>query len=337
MVGDDDVPRSTYQGRESCIAFASEISTDVRAAGHSQRGMESMAAIAVRGSHERHPACCHSFSCAVRDVAFARDATVIQPKGIPFSDNASHSAIRAAQILLVNNASTPTALPLITRFLLPRTPAAASRMRQHGQHGWIPSVLHMLLRIALEPLLNHTALSHHISPSLPLNPQSLAAAISPEALVGVSIGAAASTGASTGGSGGGSGGGEEVLAGVVEFESAFSRASDAHPMCFHRLVLPGYLKAITFAGGMEQADMFKHRLKEAFPHPKPDPFHTLASPDNASIGDVSAGRSSADSATVRLLYITRYASLTRGRRVMSAESSSALLKLFHQLKFEFTR
>ncbi|CAI5470139.1 unnamed protein product [Closterium sp. Yama58-4] len=202
----------------------------------------------------------------------------------------------------------PTALPLITRFLLPRTPAAASRMRQHGQHGWIPSVLHMLLRIALEPLLNHAALSHH-TPSLPLNPQSLAAAISPEALVGASIGA-------------------------VEFESAFSRASNAHPMCFHRLVLPGYLKAITFPGGMEQADMFKSRLKEAFPHPDPDPFRTLASPDNASIGDASAGSSSADSVTVRLLYITRNASLTRGRRVMSAESSGALLKLFHQLKFQ---
>ncbi|CAI5989716.1 unnamed protein product [Closterium sp. NIES-65] len=198
-------------------------------------------------------------------------------------------------------------------------------MRQHGQRGWIPSVLHMLLRIALEPLLNHTASSHHI-PSLPRSPQSLADAISPEVLVGASTGAAASTGASRGGL--------EVLAGAVEFESAFSRASDAHPMCFHRLVLPGYLKAITFPGGMEQADMFKHRLKEAFPHPDPDPFRALASPENASVGDASAGSSSADGTTVRLLYITRNASLTRGRRVMSAESSSALLKLFHQLNFQ---
>ncbi|CAI5534442.1 unnamed protein product [Closterium sp. Naga37s-1] len=247
---------------------------------------------------------------------------------IPLDDpttNVAHFIGKAAQILLVNNASTPTALPLITRFLLPRTPAAASRMRQHGQRGWIPSVLHMLLRIALEPLLNHTASSHHI-PSLPRSPQSLADAVSPEVLVGASTGAAASTGASRGGL--------EVLAGAVEFESAFSRASDAHPMCFHRLVLPGYLKAITFPGGMEQADMFKHRLKEAFPHPDPDPFRALASPHNASVGDASAGSSSADGTTVRLLYITRNASLTRGRRVMSAESSSALLKLFHQLNFQ---
>ncbi|CAI7867000.1 unnamed protein product [Closterium sp. NIES-54] len=247
---------------------------------------------------------------------------------IPLDDpttNVAHFIGKAAQILLVNNASTPTALPLITRFLLPRTPAAASRMRQHGQQGWIPSVLHVLLRIALEPLLNHTASSHHF-PSLPRSPQSLADAISPEVLVGASTGAAASTGASRGGL--------EVLAGAVEFESAFSRASGAHPMCFHRLVLPGYLKAITFPGGMEQADMFKHRLKEAFPHPGPDPFRALASPDNASVGDVSAGSSSADGATVRLLYITRNASLTRGRRVMSEESSKALLNLFHQLNFQ---
>ncbi|CAI5531054.1 unnamed protein product [Closterium sp. Naga37s-1] len=224
-------------------------------------------------------------------------------------------------------------------------------MRQHGQQGWIPSVLHMLLRIALEPLLNHTASSHHF-PSLPRSPQSLADAISPEVLVGVSTGAAASTGASRGGL--------EVLAGAVEFESAFSRASDAHPMCFHRLVLPGYLKVplpaltplssllstplpalpcdslphVSLIWGMEQADMFKHRLKKAFPHPGPDPFCALASPDNASVGDASAGSSSADGATVRLLYITRNASLTRGRRVMSEESSKALLNLFHQLNFQ---
>ncbi|GJP42974.1 hypothetical protein CLOM_g2493 [Closterium sp. NIES-68] len=257
---------------------------------------------------------------------------------IPLDDpttNVAHFIGKAAQILLVNNASLPTALPLITRFLLPRTPAAAARMRQHGQHGWIPSVLHMLLRIALEPLLNRTSDLKHIS-SLPLSPGSLAAAISPETLAGAAS-ADGSSGGSIGGSGGSSGG-AELLAGAVEFESAFSRASHEHPMCFHRLVLPGYLKAITFPGGMEEADMFKQRLMEAFPHSNPDAFHTLATPSDTSAsitspGNTSAGSSSAET-TIRLLYITRNASLTRGRRVMNAESSRALLQLFHRLKFQ---
>ncbi|CAI5461710.1 unnamed protein product [Closterium sp. Yama58-4] len=122
--------------------------------------------------------------------------------------NVAHFLGKAAHILLVNNVTVKTGLPRVDRFLLPRADWTVHRMKEHGPHGWLPSMLHLLLRMALEPLLPASllpALLASISPASLLTPGPLAG-------------------------------------GRVEFEGQLNAASDEWPMCFQTLVVPGLLK-----------------------------------------------------------------------------------------------
>ncbi|CAI5460175.1 unnamed protein product [Closterium sp. Yama58-4] len=222
---------------------------------------------------------------------------------------------KAAHILLVNNVTVKTGLPRVDRFLLPRADWTVHRMKEHGPHGWLPSMLHLLLRMALEPLLPASllpALLASISPSSLLTPGPLAG-------------------------------------GRVEFEGQLNAASDERPMCFQTLVVPGLLKAITFNGMAEEAELVRQRLREVFLTPEGQPVpDIMAASSNGGTGNSSSSSGSSgsggggdrhypdDGSRVRLLYVTRNDTMTTGRRVMHPDSHKALQELFNRMGFEVT-
>ncbi|CAI6008866.1 unnamed protein product, partial [Closterium sp. NIES-65] len=180
--------------------------------------------------------------------------------------NVAHFLGKAAHILLVNNVTVKSGLPRVDRFLLPRADWTVHRMKEHGPHGWLPSMLHLLLRMALEPLLPTSLL-----PSLlaSISPSSL---LSPGPLAGGRVEFEGQLNAAS----------DErpmcfqtlVVPGFLkgEFEGQLNAASDERPMCFQTLVVPGFLKvrlsslikAITFNGMAEEAELVRQRLREVF-------------------------------------------------------------------------
>ncbi|CAI5511110.1 unnamed protein product [Closterium sp. Naga37s-1] len=185
-------------------------------------------------------------------------------------------------------------------------------MKEHGPHGWLPSMLHLLLRMALEPLLPASLLP------------SLLASVSPSSLL-------------TPG---------PLAGGRVEFEGQLNAASDERPMCFQTLIVPGLLKAITFNGMAEEAEVVRQRLREVFLTPDGQPVPDIMAASSSS-SDSNSGSSSAsgsggggdrhypdDGSRVRLLYVTRNDTMTTGRRVMHPDSHKALQELFNRMNFQ---
>ncbi|CAI5959736.1 unnamed protein product [Closterium sp. NIES-64] len=244
--------------------------------------------------------------------------------------NVAHFLGKAAHILLVNNVTVKSGLPRVDRFLLPRADWTVHRSTDHS--GWLPSMLHLLLRMALEPLLPTSLLP------------SLLASISPSSLLSPG----------------------PLAGGRVEFEGQLNAASDERPMCFQTLVVPGFLKAITFNGMAEEAEVVRQRLREVFLTPDGQPVPDImaaSSGGGGSAGDSSSSSSSSssggsggssggsggssggggssgdrhyldDGSRVRLLYVTRNDTMTTGRRVMHPDSHKALQELFNRMGFE---
>ncbi|CAI5978616.1 unnamed protein product [Closterium sp. NIES-65] len=105
--------------------------------------------------------------------------------------------------------------------------------------------------------------------------------------------------------------------GLVEFESAWNAATEARPLCFERLLLPGVLKGQAFPSHPTQGTFLDRHLRAKLGLDPP--------------GKVEWGRDGVRGWRPRVLYITRLGAELKLRRTFLPESHEALLKLMEEL------
>ncbi|CAI5494121.1 unnamed protein product [Closterium sp. Naga37s-1] len=203
------------------------------------------------------------------------------------SVNLSHFAEKALTLLLANNFTAPALLrPMVTRFMLPREELVLEKMRMKGGEAVHARLLQAMIEFAVTPVLSpriHMSRQLHDHRTL---------------------------------------GDAPMAFGLVEFESAWNAATEARPLCFERLLLPGVLKGQAFPSHPTQGTFLDRHLRAKLGLDPP--------------GKVEWGRDGVRGWRPRVLYITRLGAELKLRRTFLPESHEALLKLMEELGLQVT-
>ncbi|CAI5506567.1 unnamed protein product [Closterium sp. Naga37s-1] len=191
-------------------------------------------------------------------------------------------AEKALTLLLANNFTAPALLrPMVTRFMLPREELALEKMRMKGGEAVHARLLQAMIEFAVTPILSpriHASRQLHDHRTL---------------------------------------GDAPMAFGLVEFESAWNAATEARPLCFERLLLPGVLKGQAFPSHPTQGTFLDRHLRAKLGLDPP--------------GKVEWGRDGVRGWRPRVLYITRLGAELKLRRTFLPESHEALLRLMEEL------
>ncbi|CAI5935423.1 unnamed protein product [Closterium sp. NIES-65] len=165
-----------------------------------------------------------------------------------------------------------------------------------------------------------------------------------------------------------------LVGGRVEFEHVWDKATEAQPLCFENVVLPGNLAAILYPGGQEVQAAFLERIdwwlgkgdvgkvggeageegRRGVVEGKGEQAregHGEEGKGEGQVGrlgrggwsawdrgrtgaGVSLGLQPAGNEKIRLLYLQRTASANQGRRALDHTSHVALVNLFSRLNFD---
>eukprot|EP00270_Netrium_digitus_P007730 TRINITY_DN2271_c0_g1_i2.p1 TRINITY_DN2271_c0_g1~~TRINITY_DN2271_c0_g1_i2.p1 ORF type:complete len:450 (-),score=86.11 TRINITY_DN2271_c0_g1_i2:130-1458(-) len=192
--------------------------------------------------------------------------------------NVAHFLGKVNQILVFNNATPPHSFASrVHHFMLPRAIDTMIRIRGVGSESYHAMLLQQLLISAFTPLFGKGVLTSR--------------EFSRSRLIGD----------------------KPAGYGRITFESLWEDATDDHPLCFQRVILPSTLKGMAYPGGPEAAKIFNDQFEAAMW-------------EGTNLKQAALRRGG----HVQLLYILRTGALTGWRRVFLEESNEALLELLHR-------